>query len=312
MGSKPWRPHILGAVTSRHVAWPHTPNRKLCPSRRREITVASLSFVQRTTSPPVHEYNISIPSIQTQEITELVKDIYTPHFTLSNDSPPTHQLLYFLSLSIGMLILWAKFWTLEMLILRDWGSSYYNRRIILHMLNYLSIGLLRPIIGSVSYFLWFKTYSCVYMGFLGILDAQIQQLWSVGIKFSWALGCQQWPENTKGKANIKNQAVQISALTNHVSPGRHRRSLPVWPSSCISFPNRLLLDNPQDIPNKMKRASNQDLVRYHETNISAPSVKAARQIIETHKIMVLESWKKKIGNEQICNIRRTISRSYTH
>lgn len=29
MGSKPWRPHILGAVTSRHVAWPHTPNRKL-------------------------------------------------------------------------------------------------------------------------------------------------------------------------------------------------------------------------------------------------------------------------------------------
>jgi hypothetical protein len=165
------------------------------------------------------------------------------------------------------------------------------------MLNYLSIGLLRPIIGSVSYFLWFKTYSCVYMGFLGILDAQIQQLWQ---------------ENTKGKANIKNQAVQISALTNHVSPGRHRRSLPVWPSSCISFPNRLLLDNPQDIPNKMKRASNQDLVRYHETNISAPSVKAARQIIETHKIMVLESWKKKIGNEQICNIRRTISRSYTH
>jgi hypothetical protein len=39
--------------------------------------------------------NISIPSIQTQEITELVKDIYTPHFTLSTNSPPTHQLLYF-------------------------------------------------------------------------------------------------------------------------------------------------------------------------------------------------------------------------
>jgi hypothetical protein len=39
--------------------------------------------------------NISIPSIQTQEITELVKDIYTPHFTLSTNSKPTHQLLYF-------------------------------------------------------------------------------------------------------------------------------------------------------------------------------------------------------------------------
>jgi hypothetical protein len=39
--------------------------------------------------------NISIPSIQTQEITELVKYIYTPHFTLFTNSPPTHQLLYF-------------------------------------------------------------------------------------------------------------------------------------------------------------------------------------------------------------------------
>jgi hypothetical protein len=39
--------------------------------------------------------NISIPSIQTQEIMELIKDIYTPHFTLSTNSPPTHQLLYF-------------------------------------------------------------------------------------------------------------------------------------------------------------------------------------------------------------------------
>jgi hypothetical protein len=39
--------------------------------------------------------NISIPSIQTQEITELVKNIYTPHFILSTNSPPTHQLLYF-------------------------------------------------------------------------------------------------------------------------------------------------------------------------------------------------------------------------
>jgi hypothetical protein len=49
--------------------------------------------------------NISIPSIQTQKITELLKDIYTLHFTLSTNSPPTYQLLYFLSLSIGMLIL---------------------------------------------------------------------------------------------------------------------------------------------------------------------------------------------------------------
>jgi hypothetical protein len=39
--------------------------------------------------------NVSIPSIQTQKITELVKDIYTHHFTLSTNSPPTHQLLYF-------------------------------------------------------------------------------------------------------------------------------------------------------------------------------------------------------------------------
>jgi hypothetical protein len=39
--------------------------------------------------------NISIHSIQTQEITELVKDIYTLYFTLSANSPPTHQLLYF-------------------------------------------------------------------------------------------------------------------------------------------------------------------------------------------------------------------------
>jgi hypothetical protein len=39
--------------------------------------------------------NISIPSIQTQEITVLVKDIYTLHFTLSYNSPPTRQLLYF-------------------------------------------------------------------------------------------------------------------------------------------------------------------------------------------------------------------------
>jgi hypothetical protein len=50
--------------------------------------------------------NISIPSIQTQEITELLKDIYTLHFTLSTNSPPTHPPTpIFLSLSIGMLIL---------------------------------------------------------------------------------------------------------------------------------------------------------------------------------------------------------------
>jgi hypothetical protein len=39
--------------------------------------------------------NISIHSIQTQEITELVKDIYTPRFILSTNSPPTHQLFIF-------------------------------------------------------------------------------------------------------------------------------------------------------------------------------------------------------------------------
>jgi hypothetical protein len=39
--------------------------------------------------------NISIHSIQTQKITELVKDIYTPHFILSTNSPPTHQLFIF-------------------------------------------------------------------------------------------------------------------------------------------------------------------------------------------------------------------------
>jgi hypothetical protein len=49
--------------------------------------------------------NISIPSIQTQEITELVKDIYTPHFTLSTDSPSSHPpTSLFLSLAIEMLI----------------------------------------------------------------------------------------------------------------------------------------------------------------------------------------------------------------
>jgi hypothetical protein len=53
--------------------------------------------------------NKSIPILQTQQITKLIKDIYISlilHFYQPSTHPLTHL---FLSLSIGMLILLAKF-----------------------------------------------------------------------------------------------------------------------------------------------------------------------------------------------------------
>jgi hypothetical protein len=60
----------------------------LCPSQKQQ---------KKNTHPLAY---ILLPpslgiSIQTQEITELVKDIYTPHFILPTNSPSTYQLFIF-------------------------------------------------------------------------------------------------------------------------------------------------------------------------------------------------------------------------
>jgi hypothetical protein len=59
--------------------------------------VAELQRLEKEILPP--SLNISIPRVQTQEITVRGNDLYTPHFTLPTNFSPTHQPTYFCLIS---------------------------------------------------------------------------------------------------------------------------------------------------------------------------------------------------------------------